>query len=47
MMEKLISEEVDLLEVECEPLQMEESDNAQTNIGNYDTPSTSKKGKFI
>lgn len=45
MIEEVISKEVDLLDVECEPVQALERDNKQIDIDNYDTPSTSKKLK--
>lgn len=42
MIEEAFSEELDLLEVEYEPVELEESDNKQTKIDDCDTPSTSK-----
>ncbi|GBM24357.1 hypothetical protein AVEN_202340-1 [Araneus ventricosus] len=44
-MEEIISE-VDL-EEKCQTLQVEESDIKQTDINDYDSPSTSKKLKLI
>lgn len=43
MMENLISEDVDSLKAACEPVQVEEIDNEQTDLDDYDTSSITKK----
>lgn len=41
-MEKAIAEEVDLQELQSEPLKVQKSDNDQTDVNDYKTLSESK-----